>query len=104
MSTRAHLLPAHLWFQFYKMVAYEASSHVPLVMAGPGITFRGGVKQLTSAVDLMPTVLELTGTHTSAPLDGTSLVPMLQHGHAPDHVRTQRWYMRTSHPCSGTAT
>lgn len=72
--------------QFYKMVAYEASTHVPLVMAGPGIDYRGGVTQLTSAVDLMPTVLELSGTKAPPGLDGTSLVPFLKTGVSPRHV------------------
>jgi arylsulfatase A-like enzyme len=51
--------------QFYKMVAYEGSSHVPLVVA-PGkdfasLAFRGRVRHLTSHVDMMPTFLELAG-------------------------------------------
>ena len=49
--------------QFYKMVAYEASSHVPLVIAGPPganpyihDAARGTkVHALTSMVDLYPT-------------------------------------------------
>ena len=95
--------------QFYKMVAYEASSRVPCVMAGPGITPRGNVLMLASLVDVMPTLLELgkvplpTGEYA---LDGTSLVPLLQTGDAaaashPDHVVSQfhgenlamSWYM-----------
>eukprot|EP00045_Choanoeca_perplexa_P018202 m.281832 g.281832 ORF g.281832 m.281832 type:complete len:107 (+) comp17744_c0_seq1:951-1271(+) len=37
--------------QFYKMVAYEASSHVPLVIAGPGVTYQGEVDAITSMVE-----------------------------------------------------
>ena len=52
--------------QLYKMVAYEASSRVPCVIAGPGITPRGNVLTLASLVDVMPTLLELG----KVPLDG----------------------------------
>merc|ERR1712232_652505 len=100
------------------MSAYEASSRVPMVFAGPGINHHE-VHSLASLIDLMPTILELTGApkppHTSSPggrnsnplaVDGTSLVPMLQHGDKasashPDHVVSQfhgetigaSWYM-----------
>ena len=37
--------------QFYKMVPYEASTRVPLVIAGPGIAHQT-VLQATSLVDL----------------------------------------------------
>ena len=105
--------------QFYKMVAYEASTRVPVVVAGPGVNHvgDGNVRTLTSLVDLMPTFLELAGA--PAPnstalvglddpraVDGTSLVPLLQHGDAasdshPAHVVSQfhgenlamSWYM-----------
>ena len=64
--------------QFYKMVAYEASSHVPLVIAaGKGVTqfpFRGNVDALTSHVDIFPTLVEIAGAVPSPTLDGKSLV------------------------------
>lgn len=67
--------------QFYKMVPWEASSRVPLVVVGPGIKQGGAVHtQPTSLLDIYPTMLELTGfslpkTHTG--LDGYSLMPLL---------------------------
>jgi hypothetical protein len=104
--------------QFYKMVAYEASTRVPVVMAGPGINHvgDGNIQTLTSLVDLLPTFLEIAGGETKSSLeggledpetvDGTSLVPLLIHGDArasshPDHVISQfhgenlamSWYM-----------
>eukprot|EP00045_Choanoeca_perplexa_P018203 m.282010 g.282010 ORF g.282010 m.282010 type:complete len:561 (+) comp17744_c0_seq17:3-1685(+) len=71
--------------QFYKMVAYEASSHVPLVIAGPGVTYQGEVDAITSMVDLFPTLLDLASVPKPAFLDGTSLVPFLQTGSSPSH-------------------
>lgn len=105
--------------QFYKMVAYEASTRVPVVVAGPGVNHigDGNVHTLTSLVDLMPTFLELAGAPSPnstadvglddpRAIDGTSLVPLLQRGDAasgthPDHVVSQfhgenlvmSWYM-----------
>ena len=46
-------------------MAYEGSSHVPLVIAPgkdfPSLAFRGRVRDLTSHVDMMPTFLGLAG-------------------------------------------
>uniref|UniRef100_A0A3Q3VZU0 Sulfatase N-terminal domain-containing protein n=1 Tax=Mola mola TaxID=94237 RepID=A0A3Q3VZU0_MOLML len=43
--------------QFYKMSMYEGSSHVPLLIMGPGLKSGMQVNQLVSLVDLYPTVL-----------------------------------------------
>lgn len=94
--------------QWYKMAAYEGSTRVPLVVAGPGIAHRGNVKTLASLVDLMPTMLELANVSLIEGLDGSSLVPFLQNGddavavaNHPDHIVSQfhgenlamSWYM-----------
>lgn len=73
--------------QFYKMVAYEASTHVPLVIAaGDKVTrlaFRGRVSRLTSIVDFFPTFVDIGGGTPAADLDGQSLVPFLESGDSP---------------------
>ena len=43
--------------QFYKMSMFEGSSHVPLMIMGPGLMSGLQVNQLVSLVDLYPTVL-----------------------------------------------
>jgi arylsulfatase A-like enzyme len=54
---------------------------VPLVIAGPGVS-QGQVRtELVSAIDLAPTVAELSG-NTTFEADGRSLVPLL-HGESP---------------------
>ena len=70
--------------QFYKMVAYEASSRVPLIIAGPGISKNIEVLTLHSLVDLLPTFLDLAGAAVPEghSVDGQSLVPLLVHGDA----------------------
>lgn len=78
--------------QFYKMVAYEASTHVPLVIAPgkdvAGFNFRGYVDALTSLVDIFPTFVDIAGAVPSPTLDGKSLVPFLKTGESPDHPKT----------------
>lgn len=43
--------------QFYKMSMFEGSSHVPLLVMGPGLMSDLQVNQPVSLVDLYPTVL-----------------------------------------------
>lgn len=43
--------------QFYKMSMFEGSSHVPLLVTGPGLMSGLQVNELVSLVDLYPTVL-----------------------------------------------
>jgi arylsulfatase A-like enzyme len=101
--------------QFYKMVAFEASTRVPLVIAGPGISKGVEVLSLHSLVDLLPTFLDLAGASVPAghTVDGHSLVPILQHGDAaaggyPDSVISQfhgenlvmSWYESSSSACT----
>eukprot|EP00035_Acanthoeca_spectabilis_P008232 m.150745 g.150745 ORF g.150745 m.150745 type:complete len:568 (+) comp14270_c0_seq4:127-1830(+) len=75
--------------QFYKMVAYEGSTHVPLVIAPgknfPELKFRGRVRHLTSHIDMYPTFMALAGATPPAGLDGQSLVPFLTSGESPEH-------------------
>lgn len=43
--------------QFYKMSMFEGSSHVPLMIMGPGLMSGLQVNRIVSLVDLYPTVL-----------------------------------------------
>eukprot|EP00730_Choanoeca_flexa_P004681 TRINITY_DN11771_c0_g1_i1.p1 TRINITY_DN11771_c0_g1~~TRINITY_DN11771_c0_g1_i1.p1 ORF type:complete len:182 (+),score=28.07 TRINITY_DN11771_c0_g1_i1:807-1352(+) len=68
--------------QFYKMVPYDASASVPLVISGPGIA-PGSVTVPTEHVDLYLTIMDLAGVPSSmlpSELDGKSLVPRVLHG------------------------
>jgi arylsulfatase A-like enzyme len=64
------------------LFAYDATLRVPLVIAGPGIAPRV-VAGLASHVDVMPTILALTGAASRAS-DGRSLVPLLKGEQLPD--------------------
>jgi N-acetylglucosamine-6-sulfatase len=59
-----------------KMLAYDPSARVPLLMRGPGLKPRRASVEPVSNVDLAPTILELAGAKRigGAPIDGRSLV------------------------------
>jgi N-acetylglucosamine-6-sulfatase len=59
-----------------KYLPYEPSSHVPMLIRGPGIP-AGSTSELVSNADYMPTVLDMAGASASAsaPVDGRSMLP-----------------------------
>jgi len=59
-----------------KMLPYEPSARVPLLMRGPGIRGRSASLEPVSNIDLAPTILQIAGASArgGAPLDGRSLL------------------------------
>ena len=55
---------------------YEESSHMPLLIRGPGVA-TGSSDKLVTFPDFMPTFLELGGIAQPSYIDGRSLVPLL---------------------------
>ncbi len=55
---------------------YDATLHVPMLLAGPGVPAGRRVDALARTVDLAPTLLELLGLPPGEGLDGRSLVPL----------------------------
>ena len=58
-----------------KVLPYEPSIRVPLLMRGPGIPRGVTRSQLVWNGDLAPTILEATGARAAWPTDGMSLLP-----------------------------
>jgi N-acetylglucosamine-6-sulfatase len=58
-----------------KMVPYDPSTQVPLLIRGPGIPRNRTTKALVGDVDLAATVLDAAGARASRPLDGSSMLP-----------------------------
>ena len=58
-----------------KFYAYDAATHVPLLMRGPGIRGGGRSYEVVSNIDLAPTIFEITGARPLMPQDGRSLLP-----------------------------
>ena len=60
-----------------KQYPYEESIRVPFEIRGPGIPKKEVRKQPGMNVDIAPTVLDLAGIPAAAPIDGRSLMPLI---------------------------
>jgi arylsulfatase A-like enzyme len=60
-----------------KFLAYEPSTHLPLLIRGPGIKPGSETGELAANIDIAPTVLALAGVKADASIDGRSLVPYM---------------------------
>jgi len=71
---------------------YEEVTHTPLLIYMPGVSpaVYGG---LTSAVDLMPTVVDIMGKEIPSHVEGMSLLPMIK-----DQTKAGREYVVSAHP------
>ncbi len=58
-----------------KMVPYDPSTQVPLLIRGPGIPRGKSTKALVGDVDLAATIMDATPARPSRPLDGRSILP-----------------------------
>ncbi len=75
-----------LW---YKMNFFEGGARVPLLISAPGLVEPGRVSASVSLVDVLPTLVELTGgdpARLASPIDGRSLVPHLTRTGGHDEV------------------
>lgn len=74
-----------------KMLPYEPSTRVPLLIRGPGIAKRRASSEPVSNIDLAPTILEMTGASASggAPIDGRSLMRFARR----PRLRTERFLL-----------
>ena len=75
---------------FAKTQLYHHSTHTPWMVRWPGVTKDGSVdkEHMISAVDFLPTILDITGTPHPKRLDGRSYLPLLKGGtqEGRDHV------------------
>lgn len=76
-----HLGDLGIWT---KHTNYEQANRIPILISAPGVTSPGSsTRQLAESVDLFPTLAELAGLPAPTgpqPIDGVSLVPVLQDG------------------------
>jgi N-acetylglucosamine-6-sulfatase len=59
-----------------KMLPYDPSTQVPLLVRGPGLPQDEVSQALVGNVDLAPTILEIAGAISTKPLDGRSLLAL----------------------------
>jgi len=72
----------HGWYlgdygDWCKHTNYEVATHVPMIIAAPGMKKGQRTAALTEYVDIYPTLAELAGLELPKHLQGTSLVPLL---------------------------
>jgi N-acetylglucosamine-6-sulfatase len=60
-----------------KFLAYEPSTHLPLLIRGPGIKPGGQTGEIAANIDIAPTILELAQAEADKSIDGRSLVPYM---------------------------
>ena len=74
---------------FYKMLAYDGSSRVPLVFASPALAGLGAktVAQPAQLLDIFPTLLGLANGSVPSYADGFSLEPFFRAGVEHDDAR-----------------
>ena len=63
---------------YRKVVPYEESVRVPLVVRGPGFPAGHVARQLVGNIDVAPTITELSGLDPGRVMDGRSFVPFAQ--------------------------
>ncbi len=75
----------------FKSTMYEPSARVPLMISGPDAQKSAVVKELTSTVDLYPTMMDMAGISPQQQLDGHSLMAAIARGQSerPDWVMSQ---------------
>ncbi len=62
-----------------RRLAYEESIRIPLIIRYPKLIRAGSrIDAMTLGIDLAPTLLELADTKPAAPMNGRSLVPLLE--------------------------
>ena len=89
----------------HKFTLWERSTHVPFIIAAPGITQPDSrCTRPVGIIDIFPTLNDLCKLPAVTGLDGTSLVPLLEdparvwdkpvlttHGQGNHALRTERW-------------
>jgi arylsulfatase A-like enzyme len=74
-----------------RRLAYEEGIRIPLLMRYPRrIRPRSRLEQMALSIDIAPTMLELGGVRSAAPIQGRSLVPTLEGRKAEGHKTTGR--------------
>lgn len=70
---------------FHGQSVYGELTNVPLLLWGPGVRPGTVVEETVQTIDLMPTLLDLSGVAAPEAIQGASLVPLL----APDSARQE---------------
>jgi arylsulfatase A-like enzyme len=87
LSDNGHFLAEHQLFS--KMMPYEESMRIPLLMRWPGHVPAGSHRdEIALNVDIAPTVLEIAGAGKPAGMEGRSFLPLALGRRVPDWRRS----------------
>lgn len=75
-----------------KMLPYDASTHLPFLIRGPGIPRHRTTKAVVGDVDLAATVVDVARTRPGHVLDGRSVIPYARN----THLRNLRPFLHTT--------
>lgn len=79
-SDHGDMLGDHNFFR--KSVPYEGSTHIPLIIYDPGKNLKDGVEgdyyQVVELMDIMPTLLDISGIDIPKSVDGLSLKGLIE--------------------------
>jgi len=71
---------------------YDESIKIPIIMRLPSIIPAGSiVRTQVSQIDLMPTIFDILGVTSSLTMDGTSMLPLIQHAASDSRVKDLSW-------------
>jgi N-acetylglucosamine-6-sulfatase len=82
-----------------KFRPYQESSHVPLIVCGPGIPHGKVTRELVTNVDIAPTIAAIAGADPTRRLDGRSILPFAQN----PGLRSRRPILLEGYPPGKTA-
>ena len=68
---------SHGYYFNHRAGLWDEITHVPLLIAGPGVS-SGRISQQVGLIDLLPTVLDLAGLPTDKRMQGQSALPLIQ--------------------------
>jgi N-acetylglucosamine-6-sulfatase len=75
-----------------KMLPYDASTHLPLLIRGPGLPRGRKTKAVVGDVDLAATIMDVTPARPGHVLDGRSVIPFARK----THLRNLRPFLHTT--------
>jgi N-acetylglucosamine-6-sulfatase len=75
-----------------KMLPYEASTHLPFLIRGPGLPRNRETDAVVGDVDLAPTIMDITRASPGHVLDGRSVIPYAKN----THLRNLRPFLHTT--------
>jgi arylsulfatase A-like enzyme len=78
-----------------KHTLWERTSHVPFIWAGKGIAKNETVETTVSLIDIYPTLAELCNLNVGRPLEGTSLLTLLE---SPSEAKDRKVLLPYSEP------